>query len=239
MIKTILKNLTPFDKVVLIVITLVMANNVEHLAFVHYSIARHSLGTHLLNTLHSVLVVLIVELSIIVMVFKGQHVYAGMYTLFLFILSLIYYPLDTFWNNRQYGFFIASIIYSLMFTLSIWYFSRMAAKRQEENSELERIKAKECELIRNVHELTRINNELKSKQTETKGNNNETTMIAESFLRNHILYESWLSKKRNESSRNGYDSVMNEMSSRIKNGETITLKEYLTRIKTVKHEAAV
>ena len=50
------------------------------------------------------------------------------------------------------------------------------------------------------------------------------------FLRNHILYEAWMSKKKSETNRNGYDKAMNELSNRIKGGETITIQEYINTI---------
>lgn len=136
-IKEIFNNLSTFDKIILIVITLVMANNVEHLAWVHYSIARHALGSVLLNKIHSILVVVIVELAIMAMVFKGEEGFAGLYTFFLLALSLIYYPLKQYWINGEWEKFIAAIIFSLMFTLSIWYFARVAAKRKQDANEVE------------------------------------------------------------------------------------------------------
>lgn len=90
-------------------------------------------------------------------------------------------------------------------------------------------------------ESNRIINELKVKQTESekmisglkaKLNDtvqkfDETKMIANGFLRNHILYEAWLGKKKSETNRNGHEALMNRFAERLKQGESITIDEYL------------
>lgn len=127
------------------VIALVMLNNIEHLAWVHHDIARHVFPLPWLNKAHSVAVVIIIELSIIVLVRRGQHQFALVYTLMLLALSLIYYPVGEYWANGQHGRAIAAVIYSLMFTLSIYYFARMAAG--EKSPDAERVQ----ELISKLH----------------------------------------------------------------------------------------
>ena len=122
------------DNFIVLVIILVMLNNIEHLAYVHHQIARQAFPTIQLNWWHSIFVVIIIELSIIVLVRKGKNTFAGAYTFMLFVLSLIYYPLPQYWQNAQYGLFIAAIVYSLMFTISIYYFAIMAAEKSSENS---------------------------------------------------------------------------------------------------------
>jgi hypothetical protein len=118
-----------------IVIILVMINNIEHLAWVHYNIARHWFQYDWMNHLHSVIVVVIIELSIIELVRRGKIGFAGFYTLCLFILCLIYYPLADYKDKAAWGNLIAAIIFSLMFTISIWYFSILAAEKNEEKED--------------------------------------------------------------------------------------------------------
>jgi hypothetical protein len=121
------------------IIALVMLNNVEHLAYVHYSIEQLSpLASHW----HSVAVVLIVELSIMFFVRKGHDAFALVFTLLLLAIQLIYYPLSDYWQQAQYGKFMAAVIFSSMFTLSIYYFSRIAAHRQQFDAELHQWRAK-------------------------------------------------------------------------------------------------
>lgn len=137
---------------VYLIIALVMLNNVEHLAFVHQMIARKLFGTAELNWWHSVASVCVVELAIMVFVVRGEDAFAAMFAFMLFALSLIYYPICEYWNNGEYGKLLASILYSGMFTISIYYFSRMAANRQQADAELEQYKTKYFEAERMRHE---------------------------------------------------------------------------------------
>lgn len=125
-----MKKLFTAENGITLVIALVMLNNIEHLAWVHYDIARRVFAADWMNWLHSVLVVVIIEIAIIVLVRKGMDVFAGVYTFMLLILTLLYYPLGEYWNNGELARLLAAIIYSLMFTLSIWYFARMAAMKK-------------------------------------------------------------------------------------------------------------
>lgn len=119
-----------------------MVNNIEHLAYVHYTIARHWFLFPWMNEGHSVLVVIIVELSIIELVRRGKIGFAGFFTLCLFILSLIYYPLSEYAEKRMWGSLIAAIVFSIMFTVSILYFAVLAAERKQEIDEEESYKSK-------------------------------------------------------------------------------------------------
>ncbi len=99
---------------------------------------------------------------------------------------------------------------------------------------LDESERKRMELNRNVDDLKRklseserIINETKRKADETAKLLIETKTIANRFLRNHILYECWLSKKKSETNRNGKETILNQLAERIKQGETITIEEYL------------
>ena len=129
-----LKNL-PSGTFTYLVIVLVMTNNIEHLAFVHYNIARHWFSYDWMNHLHSVVVVVIIELSIIELVRRGKISFAGFYTFCLFILSLIYYPLYDYVLQAAWGNLIAAIVFSFMFTISIYYFAILAAEKKDVNNE--------------------------------------------------------------------------------------------------------
>lgn len=92
----------------------------------------------------------------------------------------------------------------------------------ESNCIIDELKAKQVESDRIIEELT-------SKQNDTIKKLVETKSIAAGFLRNHILYESWLGKKKSESNRNGHESLMNQLAERVKQGETISFDEFLKK----------
>jgi len=56
--------------------------------------------------------------------------------------------------------------------------------------------------------------------------NAETRRLAEQFLRNHILYEAWMSKKKSEQNRNGYDARIAELAEAVKAGKAVSLEAY-------------
>jgi superoxide dismutase len=99
----------------------------------------------------------------------------------------------------------------------------------ESNRIIEDLQAKQIESNRIIEELTAKQNDTIEKLNETKRILAETKATASGFLRNHILYESWLGKKKSESNRNGHESLMNQLAERVKQGETITVDEYLKR----------
>lgn len=116
--------------ILIAVIVLVMINNVEHLAFVHYTLAQHVfpvLGFDWMNKLHSVIVVVIFEIVVITFVIKGEHTFAGLFTCCIFILSLVYYDVPELITKGQYIDVLSATTYSLIFTISIYMFSRMLA----------------------------------------------------------------------------------------------------------------
>lgn len=76
-------------------------------------------------------------------------------------------------------------------------------------------------------ESNRIIADLKQKLAESNRINDETRRMAEQFLRNHILYEAWMSKKKSEQNRNGYDARINQLAESIKAGKNISIDEFL------------
>jgi hypothetical protein len=62
---------------------------------------------------------------------------------------------------------------------------------------------------------------------ELRRNNAETQRMAEQFLRNHILYEAWMSKKKSEQNRNGYDAKIAELAEEVKAGKAISIEKYM------------
>lgn len=76
-------------------------------------------------------------------------------------------------------------------------------------------------------ESKRIIDDLKQELDESNRINDETRRMAEQFLRNHILYEAWMSKKKSEQNRNGYDARINQLAESIKAGKNISIDEFL------------
>ncbi|NJM13997.1 MAG: hypothetical protein HC896_00185 [Bacteroidales bacterium] len=91
----------------------------------------------------------------------------------LFALSLIYYPIDVYWQNGQYGRLLASVLYSGMFTISIYYFSRMAADRQEADAELHQYRSKYFDTEMKLHETTSTLNQTNKLLQETTSKQDE------------------------------------------------------------------
>jgi len=108
-------------------------------------------------------------------------------------------------------------------TLEVAESKRIVLKLELDNTELKRIMS---ELTVKQIETQRIADEWKRKAIDTTTQLTETKTIAGQFLKNHILYESWLGKKKSETNRNGHEAVLNQLAERIKQGETITIDEY-------------
>lgn len=148
-------DITPKTRALLVII-LVMVNNVEHLAHVHFSIARHNLGFSMqAYAIHSIIVVLIVELAIIEFVRRGKHIYAAVYTALLFVLQMVYYPIQTWLQNGDYDKVLAAVLYCLLFTLSIYHFAKLFAEKEQP--------AEVIEARNKWHEASKANDKLAAK----------------------------------------------------------------------------
>ncbi|BDD04427.1 hypothetical protein [Aureibacter tunicatorum] len=114
----------------LIIIGLVMINNIEHLAYVHHDISRKLFGIEG-SMIHSVIVVVIIELAIMAFVANGKKWFALLFTVLLFVLSMLYYDVRTFMILGNWEQLTASVVYSTLFTVSIYMFSEMYASKIE------------------------------------------------------------------------------------------------------------
>lgn len=108
----------------LIVIILVMTNNLEHLAYVHYNVSHQLLGG-IGSIIHSIVSVFVIELSIIAFVRNGMKKFALLFTIFLFVLSMLYYPVRNYAIQGQWEELLAALVYSLLYTISIYMFSEL------------------------------------------------------------------------------------------------------------------
>jgi len=124
-------------KVLLFVITLVMLNNVEHLAVVHHELSRKLFPELLgdwVNKLHSFIVVIIFEIVLITFVREGKKGYSFFFTFCIWVLSMIYYHAPQLIAEGQWEKALAASVYSTIFSISIYMFSEMLAEwYQEEN----------------------------------------------------------------------------------------------------------
>lgn len=105
------------------------------------------------------------------------------------------------------------------------------SNQNESNRIIEELKSKQLESNRIIEELTAKQNDTMEKLSDTKRILAETRANASKFLRSHILYESWLGKKKSQSNRNGYESLMDQLADRVKHGEAISLDEYFKNAK--------
>lgn len=152
--------ITPKTRALLVII-LVMVNNVEHLAHVHFGIARHNLGFSMqAYAIHSIIVVLIVELAIIEFVRRGKHIYAAVYTALLFVLQMVYYPIQTWLQNGDYDKVLAAVIYCILFTLSIYHFAKLFAEKEQP--------AEVTEALNKFHEASKANDKLAANVLQLK-----------------------------------------------------------------------
>ena len=148
-----MKKLFTINNFVLLVIVLVMANNIEHLSWVHQLIARHWFGSGV-SIAHSIIVVVIIELGIIVLIKKGEIGYALMFSVCIFILSLIYYPIGDYYTTHDWSKAIAAVVYSYMYSFSIFHFSVIQAKANEASEATDKTHTELQIKTRQVKELT-------------------------------------------------------------------------------------
>lgn len=138
------------------VIALVMLNNVEHLAWVHYAIANKPFPTlqfDWLNKVHSLLVVVIFEIVVITFVRAGQKGFSLFFTFCIWILSMIYYKAPDLFILQHWEDLIAATVYSTIFTISIYMFSEMLAEWYQEQSMVKILSTRINELQAQVKEL--------------------------------------------------------------------------------------
>lgn len=118
--------------VLFIVIGLVMLNNVEHLAWVHYTIANKLLPVvgefDWLNKVHSIVVVVIFEVVVITFAVQGQKSFSLFFTFCIWIISMIYYDTAGLIEASHWQEAISATVYSTIFTISIYMFSEMLAE---------------------------------------------------------------------------------------------------------------
>lgn len=142
--------------ILFIVITLVMLNNVEHLAVVHYSIAQRPFPVFefdWLNKLHSLGVVIIFEVVVITFVREGKKEFSLFFTICIWVLSMIYYETPTLLATNHWKELTAASVYSTIFTISIYMCSEMLAQWYQEGNMVSILSAKINELRSQVKDL--------------------------------------------------------------------------------------
>jgi hypothetical protein len=134
-------NFLKTNKFLLLVVILAMLNNLEHSAYVYHSISKHTFGIPWLDWLQAGLVVVIIDLAVIAFVVNGRHKEAGIYSIAIFLINLIYsdginmFFLQPIVPGTLINHGSAKIIYALMFTYSIYIFSKMYFERLENEKE--------------------------------------------------------------------------------------------------------
>jgi hypothetical protein len=128
------------NKFLLLVVVLAMLNNLEHSANVYYSISKHTFGIEWLDWTHAALVVLIIDLAIIAFVVNGRHLEAGLYGVAICIINLVYsdginmFFMEPLPEGEKINQGVAKVIYSIMFTYSIYIFSKMYFEKQQKST---------------------------------------------------------------------------------------------------------
>lgn len=109
------------------VIVLAMLNNLEHSAEVYHDVMRSTLADTI-RWIIAVLAVCIIDLSILAFVVRKKHILAAAYGAGMFAVNIVYHfaAIPVLIANA-----IASIVFSLMTTHSIYAFSKMLAEKEE------------------------------------------------------------------------------------------------------------
>ncbi len=108
----------------LFVAVLALLNNLEHSTHLYNSISDTMFDHDWMNWVYCTFVNLLIDLAVIAFVVNGRHKEAGLYAFLIFLINLLYYkglgifPIEV--NDR-----IAYVIYSFMFTYSIYIFSKL------------------------------------------------------------------------------------------------------------------
>lgn len=105
--------------------------------------------------------------------------------------------------------------------------SELERNNAELSRNLEETLRKLNETERYYAESTHINGELSAKQKET-------LLFAEGFLVNHVLFESWRSKKKSPSNRNGYEAAVDRLAEQIKTGKKVSLQDWFDTVESIK-----
>ncbi|MEO9474162.1 MAG: hypothetical protein ABJG41_01465 [Cyclobacteriaceae bacterium] len=160
-------------KLLLFVIGLVMLNNVEHLAWVHYDLANKvfpELPFDWLNKLHSFIVVIIFEVVLVTFVREGKRGYSIFFTICIWVLSLIYYDASELIASSQWQNATAAAVYSTIFTISIFMFSEMLAELYQGENMVQILSTKiqqlQAELKESAHNLNERHAELAEVQAK-------------------------------------------------------------------------
>ena len=122
----------------LIVIFLSLLNNVDHAAYIYLKISRENFESEILNQVWAAFVVIVIELSIITFVIHDRKIEAGIYALSIFGINILYYDglkfIDHLWICRS-----SATLFSLMFAYSIYVFSDLYFKVQNESSPIDHL----------------------------------------------------------------------------------------------------
>lgn len=105
------------------VIVLAMLNNLEHSAEVYHDVMRTTLP-NALRWIVAILAVCIIDLAVLAFVVRKKHLLAGFYAAGMFLINMVYH-FDAIPEIYAKG--LASVVFSLMTTHSIYAFSRILA----------------------------------------------------------------------------------------------------------------
>lgn len=168
------------ENFILLVVVLAMLSNIEHAASVYHSLSHSIFQTSLANWVYASIVVLIIDLAVLVLVINGRHVTAGCYALGMFFINVVYYggmnelQVVELATGNQINRVVSIVIYSVMFTYSIYTFSRMyleriskAQQQDESEQKISSLTAQVSNLNAQLEQLiSKYNAELSKKEVE-------------------------------------------------------------------------
>ena len=176
------------------VIVLVMINNVEHLAVVHYDLARKFFASDWMNIAHSVIVVIIFEVVVITFVMEGKKGFSLFFTGCIWLLSMIYYESYQLILQGKGIEFTAAVIYSTIFSISIYMFSEMLAQWYQEERTIDQFRSKLNETKATLQQAESERTNLDHALDESRMQNKELTTKNEQLKTQNAELSSYLAK---------------------------------------------
>jgi hypothetical protein len=238
------------NKFLLLVVTLAMLNNLEHSANVYYSISKHTFGIEWLDWTHAALVVLIIDLAIIAFVVNGRHLEAGLYGVAICIINLVYsdginmFFMEPLAMGEKINQGVAKVIYSIMFTYSIYIFSKMYFEKQQKSTAyadaMHKVSSLQAELMQvraeGKQEVSSLKAELALAYAESEQKQSRLDAMMEKVKELKQTYHA--QEEIFEKSREQHDAELVQILSRNKNMEAALqeLQDLPEKLKTALNE---
>jgi hypothetical protein len=124
----------------IVIASLALLNNLKHSTVVYHSISGNEFEDWF-DQIYDISVNIVVDLSVFAFVLKGRHIEAGVYAFFILMINILYYSQICQWMDELTAKRIAAIVYSLMFTYSIFIFSYLISIKLKGNDLMQKLNA--------------------------------------------------------------------------------------------------